>query len=194
MMYEIKCLILIHRYVVDFISILFYTIKTNKSLWITSLMDIEKNKKYLYNAILNRLGKKSYKDRTINFSFEQFNKWISKNARYNRIFKEWKAANEDNLLSPSIDRIDNNKNYTLSNIQVLTRYENLLKGKKKVVNPDRIIHLNNRRNEMIFQLDWEGYSNIQIGFLTGLDRTWVYRILKTKPKDWKSTQGEIRLS
>lgn len=154
-------------------------------------MDIEKNKKYLYNAILNRVGKKSYKDRTINFSFEQFNEWISKNDRYKKVFKEWKESNGDTHLSPSIDRIDNSKDYTLKNIQVLTRHENLLKGKRRNVNPDRIIHLNNRRNEIIFQLDWEGYSNIQIGFLTGLDRTWVYRILKTKPKNWNSAYEKL---
>lgn len=55
------------------------------------------------------------------------------------------------------------------------------------------LHILKRRMEIIWQLVWEGYSDIDIGDMVGLERTWVYRLRKRMPKNWKPTLEKIHL-
>lgn len=55
---------------------------------------------------------------------EDFYNWALKNDTFLMLFKNWTEKNYDRKLTPSIDRIDPKKGYTLSNIRWLTHSEN----------------------------------------------------------------------
>jgi len=55
------------------------------------------------------------------------------------------------------------------------------------------LHILKRRMEIVWQLAWEGYSDMEIGEMVGLERTWVYRLRKRMPKKWKPTLEKIHL-
>ena len=85
--------------------------------------------KCAYNHILRRLkSKTSYQHRKLLFSQQEFLNWIFNNPKYAELHRQWKQSGYDLKLSPSIDRIDNNKDYSLDNIQVITTLENSLKA------------------------------------------------------------------
>lgn len=48
-----------------------------------------------------------------------------------------------------------------------------------------------RRAEVIWQLSDEGFGDIDIGKMVGLDRTQVYRIKKQRPDNWDSSLTSI---
>lgn len=54
-------------------------------------------------------------------------------------------------------------------------------------------HLLKRRMELVWLLAWEGYEDIEIGLMTGLERTWVHRLRKRMPKEWKPTLEKVHL-
>ena len=58
---------------------------------------------------------------------EDFIEWSMYNVDFLLLFKRWKAAGYPKDLSPSIDRIDNDKGYTLNNMQWITWKANRLK-------------------------------------------------------------------
>lgn len=59
---------------------------------------------------------------------EDFLMWCNKNIiSFKKIYYIWKKSGWENKLSPSIDRIDNNKGYTLDNIQWLSKKDNVSK-------------------------------------------------------------------
>lgn len=59
---------------------------------------------------------------------EEFIEWALNNEAYHTIFKQWVESGYVYNLAPTIDRIDNNGNYELTNMQVLTMEDN---NKKK---------------------------------------------------------------
>ncbi len=46
-------------------------------------------------------------------------------------------------------------------------------------------HLLEKRNELIWALDLQDYTNAQIGRIFNLNRATVLRVIAMKPKDWK---------
>jgi hypothetical protein len=56
-------------------------------------------------------------------------------AKFKKIHSDWEKSNYDHKLSPSIDRIDNNKGYTIDNIQWLTKSQN---SKKYIFTNERL--------------------------------------------------------
>lgn len=68
-------------------------------------------------------------------SKEEFIKWCNKIKNLNKFLKirdKWKKSGFKRILCPSIDRIDENKSYTIDNIQWLTLKENMKKYRHKV--------------------------------------------------------------
>lgn len=57
--------------------------------------------------------------------------WLQQQPNFQLIWDNWVNSGYEKYLSPSIDRIDNNLGYTLSNIQLVTWRENLLNQKKQ---------------------------------------------------------------
>lgn len=59
-----------------------------------------------------------------NYSKESLYEWMLQN-NYGVLHSNWVASNYSKWLSPSVDRLDNTKSYTLNNIQLGTWKENL---------------------------------------------------------------------
>lgn len=91
------------------------------------------NKKplYMFQYMKTRV-RRNYKNKKVYFTKEEFLKWILVNNDYIRIFNEWEKSNFNRKLCPTVDRIDNNKDYSFDNIQILTHSENCKKGNKVV--------------------------------------------------------------
>ena len=50
--------------------------------------------------------------------------WTTQQTSFSRLYDNWVKSKYNKWLKPSIDRIDDNKGYTLSNIQIMTWREN----------------------------------------------------------------------
>lgn len=82
----------------------------------------------MYQSIKKRLKQNPrYKNRKLLISKEDFIKFVLNNENYKIIFKKWEEMDYEYILTPTIDRIDNNRDYTLDNIQVITLLENSTK-------------------------------------------------------------------
>lgn len=133
----------------------------------------------MYENILKRIGKDGrYKNVKLLIDKDTFVKKVLKNKRFNLVYQNWVESGYNKILTPVTDRINNNGNYSLDNIQFLTSYENLIKGNKtrKFSHPVtlKIIKL---RNDLILQTYKEGYNYSEIGKIFGIDRSTIKRII-----------------
>lgn len=53
------------------------------------------------------------------------------------------------------------------------------------------LHILKRKMELVWLLAWEGYSDIEIGEMMTMERTWAYRLRKRMPKDWEPTLKQL---
>lgn len=139
----------------------------------------DENIKDLYISIKRRIGKQGlYKKRKLLIEYKDFYDFLIKNKQYNRIYKEWVNNDFYYVISPSIDRIDNNGDYTLENIQVLTRLQNIRKGQGngEIKEPDVKYFILERRNELIVMLKHQGFNNSAIAEMFNLNRSTVKRV------------------
>jgi len=72
---------------------------------------IQKNKAHLY------VGKPI-------LSKEDFYNWSRNNPDFLRLYKLWTSANYDRRLTPSVNRVDSKKGYTLNNMEWITNSQN----------------------------------------------------------------------
>lgn len=87
--------------------------------------DFYKKPHGMYNHMLARIKYNSkYKNRKLLINKDDFINFVLNNESYKRIFKEWKDMNYEYVLTPTVDRINNNGDYSLDNIQILTLLEN----------------------------------------------------------------------
>jgi hypothetical protein len=83
----------------------------------------------LYKNIKTRVDyHPNYKHRELLFSFEDFLLFLKGNTHYKKHFYRWKKSGWLKKFSPSVDRIDNKKDYTIDNIQIISMSENAKKG------------------------------------------------------------------
>lgn len=86
-----------------------------------------------YHGMKTRVNGTSISKRRSSFgkelcSKEEFFNWCYKNFEtFNKLFKNWQLNNFERKLSPSIDRLENSKGYTLDNIRWITTYQNTIK-------------------------------------------------------------------
>ena len=76
---------------------------------------VTKNKNHLYLG-LEILDKNVFRD------------WSLHDESFNKLFTIWENSDYDRKKTPSIDRIDSNKGYTLDNIKWVTFSENCRRG------------------------------------------------------------------
>jgi hypothetical protein len=63
-------------------------------------------------------------------SREVFTSWCLNDDNYRRLYALWVRSNFDPNLSPSTNRKDTSKGYTLDNIEIVTTYDNRVDGCK----------------------------------------------------------------
>ena len=55
------------------------------------------------------------------------------------------------------------------------------------------LHILKRKMELVWLLAWEGYSDIEIGEMMNMERTWAYRLRKRMPRDWEPKLEKVHL-
>jgi len=61
-------------------------------------------------------------------SRDQFYEWAMRQEEFHRLFDEWVKSGYDRKLSPSVDRVDSSKGYTIDNMEWVTHSENSRRG------------------------------------------------------------------
>ena len=89
----------------------FYVVVRNLYLWIGYRIKKDKN----------------YKDKKILFSFDEFKNKANRSIRLKKVYEYWRKNGYKVGDSPSVDRINNNGDYSLNNIQFLQMRENARK-------------------------------------------------------------------
>lgn len=92
----------------------------------------------------------------LSFSLGEFRQWVLLN--YNpliyQMLDEYRKNNYDKYLSPSIDRIDDYKDYTFENMQLLTWKENNIKGRLGQKNKEQCENMaKNYWSKTVYQYD-----------------------------------------
>ena len=79
----------------------------------------------MYSQMRTRLkhGHPTYRTLSCDFSRAEFYQFLPQ-TDYEQIYSNWKLMEFDRRYAPSINRIDNTKGYTLSNIEIITLQEN----------------------------------------------------------------------
>lgn len=62
------------------------------------------------------------------YTKQEFVEWILSKSIFHKLYINWKESKYEKMLSPSVDRIDDYKNYSFDNIQLMTWEENLKKA------------------------------------------------------------------
>ena len=85
------------------------------------------------------------------YTSEELINWVMHQKEYHELHDKWVKSNYSKEFSPSIDRIDDYKTYSLSNIQLMSWKENNAKGNHSQKNG-----LNNKSSIAVDQLDLDG--------------------------------------
>lgn len=85
---------------------------------------------YIYSRMKRRVKSFKYHKGLSIISRKDFYAWAESRDDYKQLFQKWVLSNYDKRLSPSIDRIDSSKEYTVDNMNFLTTHENRLDGCK----------------------------------------------------------------
>ena len=74
-----------------------------------------------------------YHEKGLHFTLEEWMEWCKKTyPTFISLYRIWQDSGFERKLTPSIDRIDSSKGYTLDNIQWLTFSNNCKKGAKRM--------------------------------------------------------------
>lgn len=96
----------------------------------------------LYTRMQSRIrSDPRYSDRSCSFSRAEFVDWIANRPDFECTYQAWKQSGYSLKYAPSIDRIDNEGNYDLHNIQILSFGDNSRKDapRKAVVIHETLI-------------------------------------------------------
>ena len=69
-----------------------------------------------------------------NYTLEELRKWALRQTIFHEIFDKWVKSDFSRLLTPSFDRLDNDKSYTFDNIEVVRWEENYMRGHRDMRN------------------------------------------------------------
>ena len=123
----------------------------------------------------NRIGKyKTYLGLDI-LDYQDFYNWTIKSEAFHKLYILWQLRDHPLKLSPSIDRIDGSKGYTLDNMQWITQSENA--GKSD----------NTKTAKRLTKIPWETVLSIRKDYETGeymqKDLAKIYKCGKTTISD-----------
>ena len=86
-----------------------------------------------YSAMYQRCTNKNKGFRYLGMKIctrKEFLDKFKKDKNYLKLHRKWIESNREHKLVPSIDRIDNNKGYTIDNIEFLIQKENSIKDRR----------------------------------------------------------------
>lgn len=104
---------------------------------------------HMYQQQRQRCLKKQWPQPT--YTQEELISWGLSQSIYHTLFEIWETNDYQRELSPSIDRLDDYKSYTLDNIQLTAWRDNNAKGKHW-----QVIGINTKNSLAVDQLDMEG--------------------------------------
>lgn len=76
---------------------------------------------------------KTYKNVKLKCTVEEFTKYAEKSNQLKKVYEKWVENNYSRKFTPTIDRIDITKDYSIDNIQFLSNSDNVKKYFKKDV-------------------------------------------------------------
>lgn len=79
----------------------------------------------------NQLTKQKRKGIKVNYTYDEFKRQYLNDKKYLNLYNQWVESGYLKDLKPSFDRIDNKKDYSFDNIQIITWVENNNKGRKE---------------------------------------------------------------
>lgn len=171
----------------------FYFSKNNKNNVMTNCKkcDNKRKKNYFHSkqGLITRIysdQKKSAYNRNYappTYSKEMLREWLLTNLLFNQLYNNWILSNFNRWLTPSCDRKNDYKSYTLDNLQLVTWKENNDKSHK-----DRKEGRNNKMSKSILQYDInenfikEYYSTMSIERDLGIYHGHISNVCKGKNK------------
>ena len=139
----------------------------------------------LYNGMKQRS-----KGKTFDISPTEFREFAGKSKALKTLYFDWVISGFDTSFSPSVDRFNNDEGYTMKNIRFITKYENTVKGNKPYVL--NVVHLLEKRNELVWALSLQGYTQAQIARMFNCNRSTMKRVIDQCPKDWKPKWQKVQ--
>lgn len=92
----------------------------------------QKTPKGVLNTIYrNQLTKQKRNSVKVNYTYEEFKNKYLKNDTFLKLYNNWVKNNYLSDYKPSFDRIDNKKDYSFDNLQIITWKENNDKGRNE---------------------------------------------------------------
>ena len=122
------------------------------------------------------------------YSKKQLHAWVINQHNFNELYNNWIMSGYDKYKTPSVDRKDDYKSYTLDNIRLITWKENDVKGSK-----DRTNGINNKLSKAVSQYGLNGnfieeyYSMNKAGRETGVNQGGISNVCNNIEK----TAGEF---
>lgn len=126
------------------------------------------------------------------YSRDELVDWFMNQQKFHRIYEEWQKSNFEHDLSPSCDRIDSKKPYSLDNIQLMTWAENNYKGRfeKKSEKPRKARVAKEKPVAMKVVVDTSERDNLRVSVYKPDGSLFIRSPIKTKiPKEPIKKEG-----
>lgn len=112
-----------------------------------------------------------------NYTLEDLRTWLYTQKKFDELYLNWVKSEYKKDFTPSVDRIDDYKSYTLDNIQLMTFRENLDKASSDIKNG-----VNNKLSKAVIQYSMDNvfikefYSLHEAERQTGIDCRYISRV------------------
>ena len=147
-------------------------------------LDYRRTKEGLIARIFNDQHKTKYQ---IHYTLEELREWAMSQEIFHILYDKWVKSNYQKDLTPSFDRINAWKDYSLDNLQIITWKENYEKGRKETAEKQKIMFRNRKdMSKKVIQYDKQGnFINIfpsihEAGRQTGVDYKSISKFERNK--------------
>jgi hypothetical protein len=131
-----------------------------------------------------------------NYTRDELVSWFKGQGKFHVLYKAWQESGFDQKLSPSCDRINSKKPYSLDNIQLMTWEENNFKGRSEKVTgkPRKAREVKEQKKAIKIIVETSDKSKLVITVYNPNGTVFIKTPIKTKiPKKPKGELTEERL-